>query len=102
MTNRVRKQLLLGLFWFGSAYLAVGALSSWEWAWRWGLINLIMGMLGLLVVTRTEKSDSLFYTGSRGEVWHSSIVVVLWFIPVAILFIASVWWLVKLLEALRW
>jgi hypothetical protein len=39
MINRVKWQLVFTLFWFGSAYLATGALLSWEWAWRCAWLN---------------------------------------------------------------
>ena len=34
MLNRIKWQLVLASFWFVSAYLAMGALLPWEWAWR--------------------------------------------------------------------
>jgi hypothetical protein len=30
--SRIKLQLMLALFWFVSAYLAAGALFSWQWA----------------------------------------------------------------------
>jgi hypothetical protein len=71
MTHRVSRQLLLALFWFTSAYLAVGVLGSWEWAWRCGWLNLIIGMVGLLMVARSTLVERLFYEGPRGDIFFS-------------------------------
>jgi hypothetical protein len=67
MINRTKLQLLLALFWFVSAYLAAGALLPWEWAWRCAWLNLIIGMVGLLVVTWTKFGERMFYEGPKGD-----------------------------------
>jgi hypothetical protein len=65
--NRIKLQLILAAFWFVSAYLAIDALFPWEWAWRCAWLNLIIGMLALLWITRTEFGDRMFYQGPQGE-----------------------------------
>jgi hypothetical protein len=90
------------MFWFSSAYLLIGGLLSWEWAWRCGLINLIIGMLGLLLITRTAEGDRLFYLAPRVQQKNSRAIIMLWSIPIVVLFIASIWWMIYLLEMIDW
>ena len=101
--KRIRLQLVLAAFWFVSAYLAASAVLPWEWwAWRCAWLNLLIGMLSLLWVTRTESGDRLFYEGPKGEEDSWWIVGALWAIPVIILSLAIVWWLMRLLGLYNW
>ena len=97
MLNRVRWQQLFALFWFGSVYLALGALLSWEWAWRCAWLNLIVGLVGLLWVTHRETGDHLFYHGPGGAEPGSWQIAFLWGLPVFWLAVATLWWLLRLL-----
>ncbi len=96
MINMVKLQLILALFWFVSAYLAIGALLPWEWAWRCAWLNLIIGMLALLGVTRTAYGNRMFYIGPKGDEDGLWAVGVLWAIPIVILFWAAIWWGLRL------
>jgi hypothetical protein len=100
--NRIKLQLILAAFWFVSAYLAIDALFPWEWAWRCAWLNLIIGMLALLWITRTEFGDRMFYQGPQGEEDSWWPVGILWAIPVAIFFLAIIWWLIRLLGIFDW
>lgn len=99
-------QLILAMFWFISAYLAVGALlpawSSWEWAWRCAWLNLIIGMLGLLLVTRTAEGDRVFYQGPEDGKPGLIRVALLWTIPAVGLCLALIWWLARLIGIFYW
>jgi hypothetical protein len=97
MTGRFKLQLLLALFWFLSVYLAVGAIVPWTWAWRCAWLNLIIGMLALLWITRTDVGDRLFYKGPEGNEPGRLEVAVLWAVPVVVLFLAVIWWTMRLL-----
>ena len=89
MLNRVRWQVLLALFWFGSVYLALGAFLPWAWAWRCAWLNLMAGLVGLLWLTRSERGDRLFYHGPRGDEPGSVLVALLWSLPVFWLAVAG-------------
>lgn len=102
MKNRVVQQLLLAMFWFFSAYTAVMALLPEEWAWRCAWLNLIIGMLGLLFVTRTRLGDRLFYEGPKGEESGSWRAGLLWAVPIVIFFLAIIWWLARLVGFYDW
>jgi hypothetical protein len=102
MIHRIKLQVLLALFWFVSVYLAIGALLSWEWAWRCAWFNLIIGMLGLLLITRTEEGDQVFYKGPKGDQPGRWEVAVLWALPVSWLFAAGIWWVLRLLGVFDW
>jgi hypothetical protein len=97
MLNRIKLQLLLAMFWFISAYLAIGAVLPWEWAWRCGWLNVIIGLVGLLLITITERGDRLFYKGPEGEEPGSLRVGLLWAIPIVGLLVAGLWWFLRLL-----
>ena len=97
MLNRVKLQLILASFWFVSVYLALGALVPWQWAWRCAWLNLIIGMVGLLMVTRSDDGDRIFYNGPRENESGRFIIAVLWALP-AFWFAASlIWWVMRLL-----
>lgn len=95
--NRVKRQVILAAFWFITTFIAAGALIPWEWAWRCAWLNLIIGLLGLLLTTRTEHGDRLFYQGPRGDEPGSLLVATLWGLPVFWLALAILWWVVRLL-----
>lgn len=100
--NRVKLQLTLALFWFVSVYLAMGALISWEWAWRCGLANLIVGLIGLILITRTEEGERLFYQGPQGNEPGQWQVAMLWVLPMFWVAAAGIWWLMRLLGIFNW
>lgn len=102
MINRIKLQLALAFFWFLSAYLTVGAVLPWEWAWRCAWFNLIIGMVSLLLITRTKEGDSIFYKGPQRDRPGLLQVALLWAIPIAGLFIASLWWFMRLLGIFDW
>lgn len=102
MLNRISRQLILGLFWFGSAYLAIAAVLPWEWAWRCGWLNLIIGMMGLLLITQTREGDDLFYRGPREGRSGSFVIALVWALPVVGLMVAVLWWIMRLLGFFNW
>ena len=102
MINRANRQLLLALFWFVSAYLAIGMVGSWDWAWRCAWLNLIIGMIALLIATRSPLGERLFYEGPLGDEDSLWLVGVLWAIPAAITFLAVLWWLMWQLGIFDW
>lgn len=102
MINRIKLQLVLALFWFISAYLAMGALLPWQWAWRCAWFNLIIGMVCLLLVTHTEEGDRIFYKGPQGDRPGLLQIGLLWAVPIVGLLVASFWWLLRLLGIFNW
>ncbi len=102
MLNRIKLQIALALFWFVSAYLAIGALLPWSWAWNCAWINVILGLVGLLLVTRTELGERLFYEGPKGDEPGLLQIGCLWLIPAVGLVLASIWWLMRLLGFYNW
>lgn len=102
MSHRIKLQLTLALFWFLSAYLAMGALVSREWAWRCAWLNLIIGMLGLLAATRTSFGDRMFYQGPKGDEDSLWLIGVLWALPLVGFFLALLWWVARLIGLLTW
>lgn len=102
MSSRIKRQLALALFWFISAYLASGALLPWTWAWRCAWINVIIGLIGLLLVTRTDRGDRLFYQGPLGDEPGLLRIALLWAIPFVGLFTAIIWWTLRLLGLFNW
>ncbi len=102
MNHRIKWQLVLALFWFVSAYLAIGAILPWEWAWRCAWLNVIIGMIGLLLATQTERGNRLFYKGPRGDEPGLFQVGLLWAIPLVGLIAAGFWWVLRLLGIFDW
>jgi hypothetical protein len=70
--------------------------------WRCAWFNLLIGMLALLWITRTEFGDRMFYQGPQDDedVW--SVVGALWAIPIAIFCLAIIWWLMRSLGLFGW
>lgn len=102
MWNRIKWQFILALFWFISAFLAIGAVLPWIWAWRCAWINVIIGLVGLLLMTSTEKGDRLFYHGPReneSTLWQLGM---LWALTFAGLTIAVGWWLLRVFGFFDW
>lgn len=102
MINRIKLQLILASFWFLSAYLAIGAVLPWTWAWRCALINVIIGLVGLLLVTKTKIGDRLFYEGPKGDRPGLIQIGMLWAFPVVGFMVAILWWLLRLLGIYNW
>jgi hypothetical protein len=59
-------------------------------------------MLGLLLLTRTEEGDRIFYKGPEGNQPGRLEMAVLWALPVAWLFLAIIWALMRLLGVFNW
>lgn len=102
MLGRINRQVILAAFWFLSAYLAIGAVLPWEWAWRCGWLNLILGMVGLLLVTHNPYGDKLFYKGPAGDEPGLIQIALLWTLPIVGLVVAVIWWLMRLLGLFDW
>ncbi len=102
MIPRIKLQLTFALFWFASAYLATGALTNWTWTWRCAWLNLIIGLVGLLLITRTELGERIFYQGPRGDEDGLWLVGVLWALPIVGFFLALLWWVARLLGIFNW
>jgi hypothetical protein len=102
MLNRISRQLILAVFWFLSAYFAIGAVLPWEWAWRCAWFNLIIGMAGLLLVTGTREGDKLFYEGPAGDQPGRLSIALLWTLPPVGFIVAAIWWLMRLIGFFDW
>lgn len=90
---------LLALFWFGPAYYAGEALLP-SWGWQCWLTSLIVCLMGLAIVNRTEAGRRLFYDGESEDDQIGGIKVLVWLllgIPVALLWLGTLWWVVRLL-----
>jgi hypothetical protein len=90
---------LLALFWFGPAYYAGEALLP-SWGLQCGLTSLIVGLMGLAIVNRTEAGRKLFYDGKSEDDQIGGVKVLVWLLlgtPVALLLLGTLWWLVRLL-----
>ncbi|MDX1521224.1 MAG: hypothetical protein R3264_06330 [Anaerolineae bacterium] len=102
MLNRIKVQVTLALFWFASAYLAMGAIISWEWAWRCAWFNMIIGLVGLLFLTRTETLDRFFYRGPGANEPGYLLGGFLWIVPIIGFFVAGLWWILRLIGIFNW
>ena len=102
MLNRISHQLVLAIFWFLSAYLTIAAVLPWEWAWRCGWLNLLLGMVGLLLVTSNSEGDRLFYKGPVGDEAGRFQIGLLWALPAVGFVVAAIWWLMRLIGSFDW
>ena len=102
MLNRISRQLILAFFWFVSAYLAISAVLPWEWAWRCAWLNLLIGMVGLLLVTGSREGDQVFYLGPPKKGPGLIQVALLWAIPPVGLILALIWWSMRLIGFFDW
>lgn len=91
--------LLLAILWFGPAYYAGEALLP-GWGLQCGLVSLIIGLMGLAIVNRTEEGRRLFYEGENENDQIGCIKLLVWFligIPVMLLLAGTLWWIMRLL-----
>ena len=63
---------------------------------------MIIGLLGLLLITRSEEGDRIFYKGPQGDEPGWWIIGFLWALPVSWLAAAGIWWLLRLLGIFDW
>jgi len=93
---------LLAIFWFAPAYYAGEALLP-GWGLQCGLVSLITGLIGLVLVNRTEAGRRLFYEGERGDEPFGCIhllVLLLIGTPVTLLLLGTIWWIMRLMGLL--
>lgn len=91
--------LLLALLWFGTAYYAAEALVP-GWGIRCGLVSLIIGLITLAIVNRTEAGSRLLYEGKSDSEEIGCAKVVVWFLialPFTLFILGTLWWLMRLL-----
>lgn len=91
--------LFLAFIWFAPAYYAAEALLP-SWGLQCGLASLIMGLMGLAVVNRSEAGRRLFYNGEADDDEIGCIKIIVWFllgVPVAMLLAGTLWWIARLL-----
>jgi hypothetical protein len=99
LTKDVGLIFLLAFLWFGPAYYAGEALLP-AWGLQCGLVSLIVGLMGLAIVNRTEAGRKLFYEGENEGDQISGVKVLIWFligIPVTLFLLGTLWWLMRLL-----
>ena len=90
--------LFVAACWFCSAYYATSALFPFL-AFQCGLVSLIIALLGIAIINRTEEGSRLLYEGEneREEIHGAKIVIWLLIgIPVMLLFGGTLWWVMRL------
>lgn len=95
----LRLILLLAVLWLGSGALmgaALRALYGGNWIAPCATINLILGMLLLLWVTRTKQEEEILFEGREREESESSLAAALLGGPMILIFVAIVWGLLAL------
>jgi hypothetical protein len=92
------KTVILALLWFTSAYFAAEAWLPTTWALNCGVINIVISMMALILIVRTEEGAKLFYDGPSNGGWI--IIAIVWSIPVAIFTAGIAWWIVRFV--LQW
>ena len=102
MLNRISRQLILAFFWFASAYLALKIVLPQAWAWRCAWLNLLIGLVGLLLITSSREGEQVFYHNPLKNVRRLVSVILLWTVPPVGFTLALVWWSMWLLGFLEW
>lgn len=87
----------VAILWMGSGWLlgmAIAALFSIQWIGECMWLSLGIGMLLLLLSTRTEEQQAVLYEGAEKENEDElSLTALLVGLPVTMIFIAILWWL---------
>jgi hypothetical protein len=87
--------LALAAFW-GVSGLMVGlgirAILGAEVVFTCALLNVIMGLLLLLLTTRSERARRIFYEGPRGNEEGVIGLAFLWAVPIVLVFLGLFWW----------
>jgi hypothetical protein len=90
--------ILYTLLWFLAGYLPALLLADFIrlplQPFQFGLGGLIVGLLLLASLTRTEQGRRLFYEGSSGDEDSSPLIGCLWGLPFALILVAATTWLV--------
>jgi hypothetical protein len=73
--------------------LGLRSLYGVNWIAPCGLLNMIIGLILLLLVTRNETTHRIFYEGPGNEEDLSLAVAALWALPVAAALAGVIWWL---------
>ncbi len=91
--------LTLATLWFCSAYYATYALFPF-WALQCGLISLIVALLGIAIINRSQRGSQILYEGeNESEELHGAKLII-WLligIPFTFFFLGTLWWLAQLL-----
>ncbi|MEZ4733421.1 MAG: hypothetical protein R3E79_40515 [Caldilineaceae bacterium] len=88
--------IMLALFWGISGSLigvAINAFLDTSIIIQCASLNVIIGMILLLLVTRNETARRLFYDGPRGDEPGFLPIAILWTFPFILLFLGLFWWL---------
>lgn len=64
-----------------------------QWVVQCASLNLILGMVLLLLVTRNEWARRMFYEGPGEGEDSSPLIGILWALPIVLLIVGGVWWL---------
>ena len=89
----MKQAILFSLFWFiaGAAIgLGLQSLYGVNWIISCGALNMAIGLVLLLLVTRNERAYRAFY--GEGEQGGLRLAVLVSF-PVVLLFLGVLWWL---------
>ncbi len=96
----MRKIAVIAALWFASGYVLVVGINAYFGIpafalspFLCGLGNLILGLLSLLVLTRSPKSAHLFYNRQEEEDAGSSWIGLFWLVPPVLFLIGVVLWL---------
>lgn len=87
--------LALAVLWALGGFLmgaALNALLDTSWLVPCTAVNVIMGMVLLLLVTRNDYARHLFYEGAQGDEPGLMPLALLWVFPFILILVGVVWW----------
>jgi len=96
VVKETRLVIALAVLWIVSGAIvgfSLEALFSLQWVVPCTSLNLMMGMILLLLVTRNEWARRMFYEGPRAGEDSSPLIGMLWALPLVLLIVGGVWWL---------
>jgi hypothetical protein len=88
--------LILAMLWaLGGLVVGVGinAFFGASWITTCALLNVMIGLLLLLLVTRNEEARRIFYNGNQNDDPGLLPIAVLWMFPMVLIFVGIIWWL---------
>ena len=72
---------------------ALQALFDVQWVIQCTSLNLIIGMVMLLLVTRNKEMRQLFYEGPKEGEISSPLIGMMWTFPIVMVIVGVLWWL---------
>lgn len=92
----MKQVFLFSIYWFVSGVvvgLGLQSIYGFEVVLPCGALNMALGLIGLLIITRHERAHKAFYGDPREHEGGGCALTILVALPVSMLLLGVLWWL---------